>query len=222
MTDMGFLIPTFLLNSTLPELSRRDAHGEDTRSLLGKTFITLLLFGSISFLFAFLWARPLVQLLTTDAYLSTSVSPGSDTALKLLSIPLFLNAIVLYGFYVLLTKHRWQQLVCSLLIAAILAISLNVYLIPRFGFVGAATTSIITHSVLAIILLPQSLRTMPMRLPKPLLIRWIVFSVLLGSGLWLFVPFLKNEFLTFIGLIAMSVWMGIAILLTKLHKALLS
>ena len=221
MTDMGFLIPTFLLNSTLPVLSERDARGEDTRSLLGKTFVTLLIFGSISFLFAFLWARPLVQLLTTDAYLSTAMRPGSDTALKLLSIPLLLNAIVLYSFYVLLTKHRWQQLVCSLLVAAILAISLNLFLIPQFGFVGAATTSIVTHSVLAIILLPQGLRAMPMLISRSLLLRWFIFSILLGSGLWLFVPLLKNEFITLIGLIAMTVWMGVAVLLTKLHKALL-
>jgi O-antigen/teichoic acid export membrane protein len=220
MTDMGFLIPTFLLNSTLPVLSERDAKGEDTKSLLGKTFLMLLIFGTISFLFALMWPRPLVQLLTTEAYLSTPMRPGSDTALRLLSVPLLLNAIVLYGFYVLLTKHRWKQLVYSLLVGAVIALTLNVILIPQYGFVGAATTSIITHTVLAIILLPQSLRAMPMHLSRDNILRWLVFSGLLGAGLWLLVPLLKNELFTVIGLIIMSIWMGVAILLTRLHRSL--
>ncbi len=221
MVDMGFLIPTFLLNSTLPILSERDAKGEDTRSLLGKTFLALLLFGSICFLFSLLWARPLIQLLTTEAYLSTPARPGSDTALQLMSIPLLLNAIILYGFYVLLTKHKWQQLVCSLLIGAIVAVGLNMVFIPQFGFVGAANVSIITHTVLAIILLPQSLQVMPMRLAHTDVLRWLAFCVLLASGLWLFAPFLQNEIFTLFGLIAMTVWMGVAILLTRLHRSLL-
>ena len=221
MTDMGFLIPTFLLNSTLPVLSERDANGEDTKSLLGKTFLMLLVFGSISFLFAFLWPRPLVQLLTTDAYLSTPMRPGSDTALRLLSIPLLLNSVVLYGFYVLLTKHRWKQLVLSLLIGAVLALSLNTLLIPLYGFVGAATTSIFIHILLAIILLPQSLHAMPMQLQKTQILQWVFFSVLLGTGLWLFAPFLHNEFFTLIGLVTMTVWIGVCILLTRLHRSLI-
>ena len=222
MTDMGFLIPTFLLNSALPILSERDTNGEDTKSLLGKTFLMLLIFGSISFLFALLWSRPLIQLLTTDAYLSTPQRPGSDTALRLLSIPLLLNAVVLYGFYVLLTKHKWKQLVLSLLVAAALSLTLNILFIPQYGFVGAAATSIIIHTLLALLLLPQGLRAMPMRLQRLQILQWLLFCGLLGAGLWLFTPLLRNEFFTVVGLAAMTVWMGVAVLLTGLHRSLLS
>lgn len=221
MTDMGFLIPTFLLNSTLPILSERDANGHDTRSLLGKTFLMLLIFGTISALFALLWSRPLVQLLTTDAYLSSSARPGSDTALRLLAAPLFLNSIVLYSFYVLLTKHRWRALVGTLAVGAAVSLALNALLIPRYGFTGAAATSIATHAVLSVLLLPQSLRAMPMRLPRDLIAKWMGFSLLLFCGLWLFEPLLVNEYLTLIGLAAMSALMGIGILLMRLHKSLL-
>jgi len=222
MTDMGFLIPTFLLNSALPILSERDTNGEDTKSLLGKTFLMLLIFGSISFLFALLWSRPLIQLLTTDAYLSTPQRPGSDTALRLLSIPLLLNAVVLYGFYVLLTKHKWKQLVLSLLVAAALSLTLNILFILQYGFVGAAATSIIIHTLLALLLLPQGLRAMPMRLQRLQILQWLLFCGLLGAGLWLFTPLLRNEFFTVVGLAAMTVWMGVAVLLTGLHRSLLS
>jgi O-antigen/teichoic acid export membrane protein len=221
MTDMGFLIPTFLLNSMLPILSERDGKGEDTRSLLGKTFLTLLLFGFIAALFSALWSRPLVQLLTTDSYLSTAHRPGSDTALRLMSIPLLLNSVVLYSFYVLLTKHLWRQLVCTLLIGAVLSLGLNMALIPLYGFVGAATTSILTHIVLSVLLLPQALRAMPIRIHYKQIQALLLFVAILTAGLWLFSPLLTGEITTLIGLVSMSILMGCAVLGTRLHKVLM-
>lgn len=221
MTDMGFLIPTFLLNSILPVLSERDSNGEETKSLLGKTFLTLILFGAIAFLFSALWSRPLVQLLTTDSYLSTPLRPGSDTALRLMSIPLLLNSVVLYSFYVLLTKHRWKQLVCTLLVGAVCSLGFNAVLIPLYGFVGAATTSIVTHGILSVLLLPQSLRAMPICIGKHQIRALVLFLGILASGLWLFAPLLTGEISTLIGLIGMTVLMGTTVVITKLQKALM-
>ena len=221
MTDVGFLIPTFLLNSTLPTLSERESKGEDTRSLLGKTFLVLLVLGSTSALFSFIWARPLIALLTSEAYLSTALTPGSDTALRLMSAPLFLNAIVLYGFYVLLTKHKWRQLVCTLLVGAVISLSLNIWLIPIHGFVGAASVSIFVHCILALLLLPQSLKVMPISLTSMQIKQWLVYSALLAAGLWLLLPLLQSELFTILGLIIMTAWMGVAILITKLHKSVI-
>ena len=110
----------------------------------------------------------------------------------------------------------------SLLMGAILAISMNVLLIPVYGFVGAASTSIVVHIFLAIILLPQSLRAMPMRLSRHQIYQWLAFSGLLAAGLWLFIPLLQSEIYTVAGLVAMALWMGVIILLTKLHKSLIS
>ncbi|MFA7682101.1 MAG: oligosaccharide flippase family protein [Candidatus Peribacteraceae bacterium] len=200
MADVGFVIPTFLLNSTLPVLSERDALGEDTRTLLGKTLLIILTLGTISFLFSALWSRPLVQLLTTSAYLSTPLHAGSDTALRLLSIPMFLNGIVMYGFYVLLTRMLWKRLVFILAAGSILSVGLNLWLIPLHGFVGAITVSIVIHTFLAFFLFREGRRAMPFVIPKQGFVRWIFFSALLGFTLWLFVPFLHNEIVTILAL----------------------
>ncbi len=221
MSDMAFLLPTFLLNSMLPILSERDSNGEDTRVLLGKTFVVILLIGIIAFLFAALWSRPLIALLTTEQYLSTAMRPGSDTALRLVSIPFLLNGVILYSFYVLLNRHVWKRLTLSLLAAAVLSLSLNVTLIPGLGFVGAAYTSIVVHLALALALLPQALREMPMRIEPVLLKRLIVFGLGLGLGLVLFRPILVNELTTVIGLVAMTILMGALGWGLKLHKSLL-
>jgi len=220
MTDVGFLLPTFLLNSILPILSERDAAGDDTSAILGKTFFIILLLGSIAFLFSILWSRPLIQLLTTEAYLSTATRPGSDTALRLLSLPLFLNGLVLYSFYVLLTKHIWRRLVFTLLIGVAVSLSLNLWLIPIHGFVGAAVTSIIVHIILVALLLPQSLRVMPMKISGQQMGQWAVFSILLAVGLWFLRPLLTSEVATVIGLGAAAMLMGVLALLTGILRAL--
>jgi O-antigen/teichoic acid export membrane protein len=202
-------------------LSERDHKGEDTRALLGKTFIAILLIGVVAFLFAALWSRPLIALLTTPQYLSTAMRPGSDTALRLVSIPFLLNGVILYSFYVLLNRHVWKRLTLSLFFAAVVSLSLNFILIPIHGFVGAAYTSIVVHVLLAAMLLPQALKEMPMRLDRNLIRQLALFGLILGLGLSLFRPILVNELSTVIGLIAMTVLMGTLAWTLRLHKSLL-
>ena len=218
MMDMAYLLPTFLLNSTLPILSERDAKGEDTRSLLGKTFVTILLIGSTAFLFSVLWPRPLMELLTRESYLSTATTPGADTALALLSVSMFCNGIILFAFYSLLTKHVWKPLVITLLLGSVVSVALNIVLIPQYGFVGASFTSIITHLLLAILLLPQSLRVLPMKLTGEWVARWAGFTALLGLCLWLMRPLLTGSLQTFGALILAIPLLGIIAWITGIQR----
>ena len=204
MSDMGFVLPTYLLNSVLPTLSERDAKGENTGELLGKTFFTVMLIGSTTCLFALLWARPITALLTTDAYLSTAISPGSDSAFQLLSIPLLLNGMILLAFYMLLNRHSWRKLIVILLFCALLSLSLNLTLIPKYGFLGAAWTSIVVHSALAAFLFPLALREMRITLTWNKVRKWALYTVGVGGGLWLLKPFMVNEIATVIGMIVVT------------------
>lgn len=220
MMDMAYLIPTFLLNSTLPLLSERDARGEDTRNLVGMVFLAILLLGTTSALFAIFWARPLTELLTTELYLSHPGSPGSDTALWILSASMFWNGIVLFCFYSLLTRHRWKPLVSTLALGVAVSLVLNMTLIPTYGFVGAAITSVITHTLLAFILLPQSLRTLPLRLPGRFVVQWILYGGFLALGLYALHPLLTNSLRTGMGLLVMTGWMALVLYGTGLWRML--
>ncbi len=199
--DMAYLFPTFLLNSTLPILSERSDKGEDTRDFLGKTFHIILLLGTTLFLFAFLWSRPLMELLTNERYLSTAAHAGADTALHLLAFSMFFNGILLFAFYSLLTKHHWKPLVMTLFFGSIVSITSNILLIPTYGFVGACMTSILTHVVLAILLLPQSYRSMPFSYSGRYVLQWILYTALLGGGLWFAAPYLTSSILTAAGIV---------------------
>lgn len=218
ITDMTYLIPTFLLNSTLPILSARHAKGEETATLLGKTFLLILLLGSTSFVFSFFWPRAIIELLTTHAYLSTPGHPGSDTALQLLSLPMFFNGIILFSFYTLLTTHEWRRLVKTMLIGVVISIGCNVWLIPMFGFTGAAITSIATNGTLAILLLPQALKIMPMRFTRAQCIAWLLYSSALGIALSVTAPLLTSTITIVIGLVCAVMLMAGLLWVTGITK----
>lgn len=207
MMDMAYLLPTFLMNSALPILAGSISEKRDTKEFLGKILIAILLLSTVSFLFAHLWPRPLMHLLTTEDYLSAFGVPGSDTALGILAYSMGLNGLIVYSFYVLLATHRWRLLVTSLILAVVIALCGNLMLIPSIGFVGASITSVFTHAFLALTLFLQSQRVLPARVENGLLLRWIAFGILLGAGLWFLAPLLSGALLTAAALAVMTVWM---------------
>jgi O-antigen/teichoic acid export membrane protein len=209
MGDMAFLLPTFLLNSVLPILSEKTERGESTVKLLSVTLHTVLILGSISLCFAFFWSRPLIELLTTKAYLATALSPGSDTALTMLSLPFFLNGIITFGFYVLLSRHAWRPLVSTLACGALLSVALNIFLIPRYGFTGAALTSIVIHILLATLLLHQSTRKAKIALSIKQVRQWMSFTILLAAFLLPSASLLDSSLKTALGLGIATLWMGL-------------
>ena len=219
-SDMAFLLPTFLLNSTLPLLSERVESGQDVQSFVGKILFAILLIGATAGLFAFLWARPIMQLLTTDAYLSTAIAPGADTALSLLALPMFLNGIILFGFYVMLTRHAWRPLVGTLAIGATFSLLFSMQLIPTFGFVGAGVTSIVIHILLAFLLLAQSLRVLPVRLPATIALQWVGYVLLLGAFLFIVRPLLDSPLATIAGLAASTFAIACIAWALRIHRSL--
>ena len=204
VSEMANLVPTFLLNSTLPLLSERQAKGENTRTLLGKTLLITLLLCSTAALFCLFWSRPLMQLLTTDAYLSSVLAPGSDSALLRLSATVFFNGIVLFSFYILLARHRWKPLVASMLLAVAISLGLNLVLIPDFGFIGATITSAIVHVVLSVLLFPQALKAMPLSFPNEYAVRLVLYVLILAAALALTGPFLTMIPLTVVACVVMG------------------
>ncbi len=207
MTDMGFLIPTFLLNSLLPTLSDKQKSGEETSRILGNTLITLVLLGGIAALFAWLWAKPLTLLMTTPQYVSTGLTPGSDTALMWTALPLLLNGFILYAFYVLLAQHRWKSLVSALCIAGITSLTLNAILVPQYGFMGPVATSNVVHVFLLIVLVPFGLRAAPWKIDGEKVVRIVGVLVALGALLSLSAPYVMTEIRGLLGLAVAGVFL---------------
>jgi PST family polysaccharide transporter len=200
IAEVGFLLPTFLLNSALPALSISGVAEEGSDAvqarLRGNILLAILILGSVVFSFSFFWSRPIALLLTQKNYLSTALHPGADTALELLSFPMFLAGIVAYCFYLLLTMHYWRPLLVATSIAAAISVMLNIALIPLFGFVGAAIASIATHLLIATSLSALTLKYMKVYLPFAKFLSWLGFTISLSGLLILVAPSLISELWT--------------------------
>lgn len=203
--EMAFLLPTFLLNSTLPLVSRHLDAGEDVTGLVRKTFIMIAVLSLSAGLAAMVWARPLMQLLTTEQYLSTFNESGADTALFLLGPSMILNGIVLFCFYTLLALGKSKRLTWSLAIAAVLSQVLNLVLIPDFGFVGAAVTSLVVHMLIVVLLFSPTLRTLKIKDGSLEGERIGAYALLLTIGLLALRPFLVDELHTGLGILVLGV-----------------
>lgn len=216
LAEMAYLVPTFLLNAALPRLRG----GAADRQLLSRLFFSLLMFGTTVALIAGLWATPIMRLLTSEAYLSTGTAAGADSALMLLALPMFLNSLILFCFYVLLSSNTWRPLLSILSLGALLSLTANLLLIPQYGFMGAGIASIGTHTVLCALLLPCVRRRVG-SLPWTLLLRWIMFAILLALSLILMRPFLVTPFHSIMGALLCGVVVVVLLEVLGIRKTLL-
>ena len=194
LTEVGFLLPTLIMNSALPVMSTGGR--SDMEDFLGKLLLSLLTLGSIISLFSFFLARPLILLITQESYLSTPLSFGSDTALQLMAFPMFLGMIITFCFYLLLHEHRWKWLLTFTTFSAALSVTFNSALIPQFGFMGAAMTSVFIHLFLTTGLLIVSLRFTKVSIPFSKLCQWFAFSLVTGLSLFAMAPFITSSLST--------------------------
>lgn len=192
VADMAFLIPTFILNSILPIISERTDDSAVIRGIVSKTLFVIILVNGVFALFSFFWAKPLTLLLSTPAYLATADHPGTDQAFALMSMPMFLNGLVLYSFYLLLAHDAWRRLAGTLAVGAAVSVTLNVLLVPIHGFFGTLTSLIVVHVLLVALLLPQALRLQRVRLTWAHLRALLTVCLPLPPLLWLLAPHMTD------------------------------
>lgn len=98
------------------------------------------------FAITFSMARPLTLLLFGEQYAESAV------ILALLSFGSYFNAALGFNSYTLRVYGKVRYIVIIDLLTAILAVGLNLWLIPRFGALGAAvgtTVMLVTHNLLS-------------------------------------------------------------------------
>jgi len=104
--------------------------------------------------------------------------------------------------------------------AVVLSVSLNILWIPDAGFMGAIRTASIVHVFLVAILFPLACHVSPLALPPMHLLRWMVFSVLLGVLLFFTSGLLSTLPLILVGLVLGTLATGALLIATGLHTAL--
>ncbi len=133
-------------------------------------------------------------------------------------IPIIAVSIMFYGIYhfvglgVGLRRKTWLAVVCTTL-SALVNVGLNIFLIPRYGAMGAAASTLIAYVVLAIIGYIVCQRVYPV----PFEIGRFIIALFVGTALYIGSIFLAQPQGTFVAWVisigALALYSGFLILL---------
>ena len=154
-----------------------------------------------------IYAKYFTYFVAASAFCAILVTYFSKTIILLLASPEYLGAtrvawvlawgMVAYGaFFILalgvyIAKKTWYVSI-SVLVAAIINISLNFYMVPKFGIFGAAITTLLAYVVNAGLIYKMSQKHYYIAME----IDRILKIIILGAGLtaaYLFLPLFKTE-----------------------------
>lgn len=148
------VIPVYFMNSVLPVLSR--AMKEKTAEIgrmIQLSFDFLFMAAAPIVVGLFILAYPVIFLISSPEFLS-KISEGyygSDIAMQILVFAMLFSYLNSLFTYVLVAANKQALLLWINGAAAILNISANFYLIPRFGFRGAAVNTVLTEIFILIV-----------------------------------------------------------------------
>lgn len=138
--DQAFFVPGLFVAAMFPILTRY-AHTDDDRLgvAVNRTFQVLLLGAIAVSLSVFVLARPLVRLVAGEGF-GASVEPARILAFSLVFIfvsPVFYNLLI--------AVNRQRSLLAMGLASLVLNVALNLVLIPRWSYNGAAIATVISE-----------------------------------------------------------------------------
>jgi O-antigen/teichoic acid export membrane protein len=153
-----------------------------TKSFLQYSVKYLMMIAIPSAFGLYILAKPLLQILTTPAFIA-----GSNV------IPVVAFSAVLYSLfqiyvYIIHLVGRTYLTVRLLAISAVLNIGLNLLLIPRMGILGAAVATLIAYGVLGVLGLIVTRRYLKFDLSLPFIGKSIASAGVMALCIWLINP----------------------------------
>jgi len=148
--DVLILGAAFLMNALLPVFSQwsRKQWGTKQRRVYQQTFDVLLI-GGIAVAVVAWWTAPLVvRLLTGQHFLSFVEAVNVLRILVIAMIPAYFNHLTGYTIVALGKQRRYFFVALT---AVVFNIGVNLLVIPRFSFYGAAAVTILTEAIVLII-----------------------------------------------------------------------
>jgi len=148
LLEILMIFPQYFLNSLLPLFTLYLVTNRDRERfslLMNKTFLVMSLMAFPIVAGGIGLSYPLIVAIGDPEYLSTAISYGSDTALRALLLTLPFTFFAQVFQYLLIVQKKHFSLLYINLFAVIINIGLNFIMIPKYGFMGAAWTTIISE-----------------------------------------------------------------------------
>lgn len=195
MMEVLLLFPIYFMNSMMPFLTKNI---EEKSSKLPKIF-------SVSFLAVFtlalpmsiggaLLSTPLAGTLADTKLLSTAQSFGSDTGFLLLSISLFFAFVNSFSTFSLIALGKQTRVVRLNIIAVVINISLNLFLIPKYGLLGAGISTLISEIIIWILIERELQKYSPFPYQWKQIGKIVLASSIMGLGILVvsYLPWLNS------------------------------
>lgn len=187
---------------TVPRISYYLGKGEKSKysSLLNEILSTLLMLLSPACVGLFVISKDLVPIIAGAEYAS------GFHALQILSVSIFFALLATFFSFSILIPNRQEKTVLKVtIVAAIINIGLNLILIPKFSFNGAAITTLIAEFVVALFSFLECRKFSKLILDKRVLYISVIGSLLIIAICFLFETLVNNVILRLICSITLSV-----------------
>ena len=190
--DILSIIPIYFMNSVLPTLTRRLKEStERAQEIVQHAFDFLMAMVVPIVVGAQVLAYPLIFIISSPEFLSR-VSEGfygSDIALRILVFAmLFAFMSTVFTFTLIALGYQGKLLYISVG-GALFNIVSNIFVIPEWGFRGAATTSVISEFLIVVLAAWMLRRYFPTRIRWMNTFKIILSALVMGAVVyWLIAP----------------------------------
>ena len=205
LLDAANMIAFLFTPLLIPMYARLQANAKEVKELMRLAGGMMICMATCISFAGYWWARPIMQLCYGQADQQWVMT---FSWLILAHIPVGLMYV--YGSYLTAVRVLWKQNILYITSVA-LNILLNLYLIPRYGTIGAAFTAFVTQSLTTIGLILLVQRQLELAPNFSWLLKALLFVLFLFAGGWLLVS-MPIHWMLGIGLF-LTVGVGVAFLL---------
>lgn len=184
--ELLIIIPIYFMNAVLPTMTRYiEQSKERLEKLIQYSFDFLSSLGLPIMIGGILLASPLVQLVSDARFLAGDVYQfGSDTAIRILMFAMFFSFLSnLFGI-TLVGINKKKTLMWANFVGLMLNLVTNFIVIPRWGFVGAASTSVLSDIIVLTITAYAALTALSMRINFKTSGKALLSGLVMGLAVW--------------------------------------
>lgn len=157
--EVGMMYGTVFLNSLLPVLTVAYEKQDMTkaRRLIKHAFILLFGWGMTASFVLFLWAEPILELISSREFIETSIHgyTGVD-AMRIVAWVFFVYTISALFTYILIAQNEQKKMLYINAVVAIFNIVGNIIVIPYYSFIGSAYVTLISQILLFMLVVHTS------------------------------------------------------------------
>ncbi len=223
------IIPLYFMNSVLPVLSRTIKEGgEKYKKVISYSFDFLAAMSIPMVVGVSLLAYPMIFIISTPEFLSRISEGfyGSDIALRILIFALLFQFINILFAFILIAVDRQSKLLYINGACVALNIISNLILIPRYGFIGAGITYVVSEFFILIATAILARHYLKFSINFKNLFKIIFSAAVMGAAVYGLQPltykFLQNWNIFILITIGIAVYVGMLFVTKVVDKDMLN